>query len=130
MVGLVVTTKKEMYQVDYDAPHYDVISKAVGGRYEHVRPKGLQLPYCMMVNEEGRLMNLPVNLLGSYLYGVLQHGQPIVGDILFLKEGYHEGEPDVVGMTKEEAQSLGDKFCSMSGGIIRWSNNQKGDNKL
>ena len=121
MVGLIVTAGNEMSTVEYDSPHYDVIREAVGGWYEHVRPAGLERPYCMMVNEEGLLLNLPLNLTGSVLYGTPQHGQPIVGDIIFLTEGYHGGEPDVVGMTAEEAQSLGDKFSAMSGGFVRWA---------
>ena len=121
MVGLVVTAKNEMSTVEYDSPHYAVIQKAVGGWDEHVHPVGLERPYCMMVNEEGLLLNLPINLLGSVLYGTFQHGQPIVGNVIFLKEGYHGGDPDVIGMTAEEAQSLGDKFSAMSGGFIRWT---------
>ena len=121
MVGLVVTVENEMSTVDYDAPHYDVIQKTVGGWYEHVHPVGLERPYCMMVNEEGLLQGLPVNPIGAILYGTPQHGQPIVGNIIFLKEGYHGGEPDVVGMTADEAQSLGDKFSTMTGGIVRWA---------
>ena len=78
MVGLIVTAENEMRKVEYDSPHYNVIRKAVGGRYEHVRPAGLERPYCMMVNEEGLLLGLPLNLLGSWLYGMDQHGQPIV----------------------------------------------------
>ncbi len=122
MVGLVVTTENEMSTVEYDAPHYDVIQKAVGGWYEHVHPVGLERPYCMMVNEEGLLQSLPLNLIGSILYGTPQHGQPIVGNVIFLKEGYHGGEPDVLGMTADEAQILGDKFSKMTGGIVRWAN--------
>lgn len=121
MVGLVVTAENEMSTVEYDSPHYDVIKEAVGGWYEHVRPVGLERPYCMMVNEEGLLLRLPVNLIGSILYGTPQHGQPIVGNIIFLKEGYHGGEPDVVGMTADEAQSLGDKFSTTTGGKVRWA---------
>ena len=117
---MVVTTKCEMHKVEYDAPHYDVIREAVGGWYEHVRPKGLQNPYCMMANEEGLLIGLPINPLGSYLYGSLEHGQFIVGDVIFLKEGYCGGEPDVVGMTADEAQDLGDRFIAISDGAVRW----------
>lgn len=123
MVGLFVTTDNEMSMVEYDAPHYDVIKEAVGGRYERVHPMGLERPYCMMVNEEGLLRNLPVNRLGSELYGTPKHGQPIVGNAIFLKDGYHGGEPDVVGMTEDEAQRLGDKFVKMTGGIVRWAKN-------
>lgn len=121
MVGLVVTAEDEMSIVEYDSPHYDVIQKAVGGWYEHVHPAGLERPYCMMANEEGLLLNLPLNRLASILYGALRHGQPIVGDVIFLKEGCHDGEPDLVGMTAEEAQILGDRFSAMSGGLVHWT---------
>lgn len=123
MVGLVVTADCNMYQPEYDAPNYGVIKKAVGGWYERVHPVGLERPYCMMVNDDGLLRGLPLNLIGSILYGTPQHGQPIVGDIIFLKDGYHGGEPDVVGMTTDEAQRLGDKFFTMTGGRVRWVNN-------
>ena len=121
MIALVVNTKNEIRRVEYDPPHYDVIKKAVGGWYEHVHPMGLDRPYSMMVNEEGLLLGLPMNRLGSELYGTPRHGQPIVGDVLFLKDGYDGGEPDVVGMTEDEAQHLGDKFVKMSGGIVHWA---------
>ena len=121
MVGLVVTADCDMYQLDYDAPHYDIIRKAVGGWYEHVHPVGLERPYCMVVNEEGLLLGLPLNLIGSILYGTPQHGQPIVGNVIFLKNGYYCGEPDVVGMTADEAKILGDKFSTMTGGKVRWA---------
>ena len=123
MIALVVNNKNEIRRVEYDPPHYDVIKEAVGGWYEHVHPMGLERPYSMMVNEEGLLLGLPLNRLGSELYGTPRHGQPIVGDIVFLKDGYDGGEPDVVGMTEDEAQRLGDKFVKMTGGIVRWARN-------
>ena len=123
MIALVVNTKNEIRRVEYDPPHYDVIQKAVGGWYEHVHPMGLDCPYSMMVNEEGLLLGLPMNRLGSELYGTPTHGQPIVGDVVFLKDGYDGGEPDVVGMTEDEALALGDKFVKMTGGIVRWAKN-------
>lgn len=123
MIALVVNTRNEIRRVEYDPPHYDVIKEAVGGWYEHVHPMGLDRPYSMMVNEEGLLLGLPMNRLGSELYGTPQHGQPIVGDIVFLKDGYDGGEPDVVGMTEDEAQRLGDKFVKMTGDIVRWAKN-------
>jgi hypothetical protein len=76
----------------------------------------------MMVNEEGLLLDLPTNLLGSILYGTPIHGQYICGDIVFVKDGYHDGEPDVVGMDNNEAQGMGDEFVRISGGKIRWAN--------
>jgi hypothetical protein len=123
MIALIVNTQNEIHRVEYDPPHYDVIKKAVGGWYEHVHPVGLDHPYSMMVNEEGLLLGLPMNRLGSELYGTPRHGHPIVGDIVFLKDGYDGGEPDVVGMTEDEAHRLGDKFVKMTGGIVRWAKN-------
>lgn len=85
MVGLIVTAKNEMRQVDYDAPHYDIIQKAVGGWYEHVHPIGLEWPYCMMVNEEGLMMNLPLNLIGSILYATPSMARPSWAMLSFSK---------------------------------------------
>lgn len=123
MVALVVNTKNEIRRVEYDPPNYDILREAVGGWYEHVHPMGLKRPYSMMVNEEGLLLNLPMNQLGSLLYGTNFHGQPIVGDVVFVKDGYHGGEPDVVGMDDDEAQMVGDEFVRITNGIVRWANN-------
>ena len=123
MFGLIVTAKNEMLLVEYDAPHYDTITAAVGGWYERVNPVGLEHPYCMMVNDEGLLRNLPLNLVGSLLYGTEIHGHPIVGDVIFLKLGYYRGEPDVVGMTEDDAQTLGDRFAETTNGLAHWVSN-------
>ena len=125
MTALVVTTENEIRKVPYDAPHYEVIRDAVGGLYELVHPRNLLEPYRMMVNEEGLLLGLPLDLLGSYLYGTQTHGQPIVGDIVILKLGYHAGEPDVVGMTDEEALQLGGWFEQLSFGVVHWASTKE-----
>lgn len=39
--------------------------------------------YVMIVDESGHNKKLPINPLGSYLYGTDHHGMPIVGDIIF-----------------------------------------------
>lgn len=124
MKGLIVTTKNEMRLVDYDPPHYDIIREAVGGGwYEHVLPRRLPHPYCMMVDEEGLLKGLPVNTLGSYLYQTDLHGSAIVGDIIILKDGYFAGERDTVGLTEEEARTLADSFIAKTNGLVHWSEN-------
>ena len=43
---------------------------------------------CLVVNEEGLLENLDLNLFGSILYGMAEHGQPILGDVVIAKEGW------------------------------------------
>lgn len=127
-VALVVTTDNEMFTVAYAPPDYASIKDAVGERYEHVCPMGLKPPYSMMVNEEGRLLGLPVNRLGSFLYGTHWHGQPIVGNVLIVKDGHWNGEPNVIGMSIDEAQNLGDAFASGTGGMVHWKNlPQEGD---
>lgn len=121
-VALVVTTNNEMFTMEYAPPDYKVLRDGVGGLYEHVCPMGLKPPYSMICNEEGRLLGLPVNWLGSFLYGTHFHGNPIVGDILIIKDGYYNGEPDVIGMSLDEAQSLGDALVCGTGGIVHWKN--------
>lgn len=123
MYALVISTENEIRRVEYDSPHYDVLREAVGGWYEHVHPIGLKCPYSMMVNEEGLLLKLPLNMLGSILYGTKVHGQPIVGNIVVVKDGYYDGEADVVGMDAEEAQRVGDEFIKITYGKVRWASN-------
>ena len=118
--GVVVTTKNEVFIQSYERPLYLSLNKTVDGPIEIVHPRGLGRPMCMIVNEEGLLRQLPLNMYGSYLYGTHQHGHPIVGNIVILKEGYTDEGPDVVGMTEEEctriqfaAKQLIDKFTNI-----------------
>lgn len=122
MYALVVNTENEIRRIEYAPPCYDVLREAVGGWYEHVHPIGLNRPYSMMVNEEGLLLNLAKNMFGSFLYGTMIHGQPIVGNIVIVKDGHYDGEPDVVGMEAEEAQEMGDEFVKITHGKVRWAN--------
>lgn len=73
--------------------------------YESVHPKRLYTEFncsevpdlkrpgiaiSMLVDEEGRLKSNEINVLASYLYGADIHGQPIVGNVLFVGEKYDE----------------------------------------
>jgi hypothetical protein len=104
---------------DFDRPAYKSVGKAVDGYIEIVHPRRLEFPYCMIVNEEGLLRGLPLNPYGSYLYGIEAHGNPIVGDIVILKEGFVNGEPDLVGLSDEECSTFADQISAWSGGRIR-----------
>ena len=42
--------------------------------------------YCLLVDEEGIIKDLPFNPFGSYLYGTDRHGCPIVGPVLIVQE--------------------------------------------
>ena len=82
------------------------LQEIVGGCIEIVHPRRLERPLLMVVNDEGLLYGLPVNPVGSYLYGMDQHGHPILGDIAILQEGFRDGEPDVLGLSDEEAEDI------------------------
>lgn len=54
---------------------------------ESVFCKRLGEDWCMIVDEEGLLGDSPrLNILGSYLYKMDKHKQPIVGNVLIMKE--------------------------------------------
>ena len=113
MKGIVVTTDLEIRIEEFSDPLYKTVGSAVGGYIEHVNPARLRHPYCMIVNEEGRLLDLPLNYVGSYFYGTDQHGEPIVGNIVIMKDGYRGGEPDIVGLNDVEAEQIKDVIIDL-----------------
>ena len=113
MKGVVVTTDLEIRIAEFSDPLYKTVGSAVGGYIEHVKPARLRHPYCMIVNEEGRLLDLPLNYVGSYFYGTDQHGEPIVGNIVIMKDGYRGGEPDIVGLNDVEAEQIKDVIVDL-----------------
>lgn len=104
--GIVVTTSNVFYERRFDDPLYKTVGEVVGGDIEIVYPRGLEEPLCMIVNDEGRLIGLPINPCGCGLYGTWRHGSPIVGDLVIMKHGYRNGEPDIVGLSDEEATAI------------------------
>ena len=113
MKGIVVTTDLEIRIEEFSDPLYKTVGSAVGGYIEHVKPARLRHPYCMIVKEEGRLLDLPLNYVGSYFYGTDQHGEPIVGNIVIMKDGYRGGEPDIVGLSDVEAEQIKDVIIDL-----------------
>ena len=109
MKGIVISTAREVITVDIaenGPPLYKQARDEVGGYMEIVYPMRLDSSLIMVVNEEGLLMNLPVNPIASYLYGMDVHGHPIVGNVIILKNGYFEGEPDIVGIPDDETETI------------------------
>lgn len=53
---------------------------------------------CMLVDEEGLLKENKPNLIGSYLYDTDKHGNPIMGNILFVGEKWGEDGIDLCGI--------------------------------
>lgn len=119
MKGVVFTVDHRMYVEDFAEPLRESIGKAVGGWTEIVRPRGLERPFCMIVNEEGLCRELPLNMIGSLWYGTPVHGTPIVGNIVVMKEGFRNGELDLVGLTEREAATIMQDAAHRTNGLIR-----------
>lgn len=113
MKGVVVTTDLEVRVEDFEEPLYKTVGAAVGGYIEHVRPMRLKEPFCMIVNEEWRLHKLPINLVGSFFYGTDFHNEPIVGNIVIMKDGYRNGEPDIVGLDDTEIERVQNSISTL-----------------
>lgn len=106
MKTIKVDTSNNMLVVELT--EYRKLRELLQGIPEHVRPRQLKQPFCMMVDEEGVLKNLPLNLLGSMLYETDKHGCPIVGDIYFMKEEWLNDGCDIVGLTDNDILELTD----------------------
>ena len=120
MKGIVITTKNEMRVQEFFEPVHRSVGDAVGGWIEVVRPVRLKRPYCMIVNDEGALLNLPRNIFGSFLYGTNYHGNSILGDIVLLKEGINsDGERDILGLDEQDIKHLCDMVSAESDGEIK-----------
>ena len=118
MKGIVVTTSNTMYVKDFGEPLYKSLGKEVGGHIEVVHPRRLEAPFVMIVNEEGRLEGLPLNTLGSALYVTPIHGEPIVGNIIILQEGFVNGERDIIGLDDDLARYVIDEISDITSGKI------------
>lgn len=120
MKGILITTNNMMRVQDFSEPTHRSIGNAVGGWIEIVHPMRLGQPYCMIVNEEGMLRNLPINGFGSFLYGVDRHCIPVLGDIVLLKEGINsDGEPDILDLDEQEIKHMCDMVSAVSSGEIK-----------
>lgn len=86
------------------------LQEIVGGGIEVVHPRRMERPLCFVCNDEGLRLGLPINAVGSHLYGTDQHGHPIVGDIAIMREGFRNGEWDLVGFPSLLAEELMVRF--------------------
>lgn len=102
MKGIVITPAMEIRVQDFTAPLCESLGAAVGGYIEHVEPAHLEWPYCLICNDEGLLKELSVNPIGSWLYGMQEHGQPIVGTVVLMKDDAE----DIVGLSGEDMDKL------------------------
>lgn len=98
MKGLAINTENQMQFKSFSEPLLDSLQKEVGGYIEVVHPKYLPEGLCMVVDDEGRLKGSAVNNIASVLYGTPEHGQPIVGNAVILREGFVAGELDFMSL--------------------------------
>ncbi len=88
MKTIKITTDNRLSIIDVDFDDYRDIQRAVGCEcFETVKTRKLfdffGGPVLFCVDESGLLKGLPPNWVGSFFYGTGQHGNPIVGDIVF-----------------------------------------------
>ena len=85
-----VTTDNKISIIDVDFSDFRSIQRVIGGHFETVRTR-LMSDYfgdpsmIMLVDEEGLVKGLPVNMTGCALYGTAGHGCPIAGDLIFAR---------------------------------------------
>lgn len=101
--------KPEAIRVESASIPLDLIQRCVGGYFEVVRPARLQHQFphvLMLVNEEGKLRGLPLNILATYLFKCPQ--DVIVGDVLLVttEPPNPDDEPDVYAMTDDDERAL------------------------
>lgn len=101
MKGIVIGIDGKISVCEFLEPLHRSLGEAVGGYIEVVHPLGLSSPFLMIVNEEGLLKDLPLNMAASYL-----SGRPIVGNAVIMKEGIVHGEHDIVGLSNADASYM------------------------
>ena len=106
MKGILVTSDCEIKEVDLPLPLYESAGDLLGGSMEHVIARRLERPYCLVVNGEGSMLDLPENKVGCYLYETDEHGYPILGDFLIMKDIWTSEGIDISGLDEEDVASV------------------------
>lgn len=83
--------------------YFDFCTEQIGCKIpEHVRPMRLPRPYAMIIDDMGLVNDLPINNLGSILYGTDQHGSPICGPAIILKDVMTLDGPSTVSLDESD----------------------------
>lgn len=85
-----VSTDDVVSLIDIDFDNSREIRNAIGGHFEIVHTHLMDAYFkdpsiVMLVDEEGLLKRLPMNVFGSLMYGAAEHGHLIVGDLILAK---------------------------------------------
>ena len=86
MKAVVIKTTGSIYPVTLTKPLHRSAGAIINDHIEVVRPINLKRPYVLLCAESGLLKDMPLNLVASYLYGMQTHGNPIVGDVIIMRE--------------------------------------------
>jgi hypothetical protein len=109
------------------------VGKLVDGWCEHVNPVNLPPHYCFICDEEGRMKEKPLNILGTLLYNPGCHleiepstdneekskvwirgaQEPIVGKIVIMKEVYGPEGIDLVGLNEVDILKILQIFMAL-----------------
>lgn len=94
----------ETYYKNLECNHIDIVDPY--GLDEEGRKK-----YCLIIDDEALLEKNPeINFLGSLLYGVLEHRQPLAGEVLVGKNKYTEDGLCTVGLEDEDVRYILDSL--------------------
>lgn len=90
---------------------------------EIVHPRYFNYP--LIVDEEGKLKPNRMNVIASAMYGTwlypsVEHGEPIVGDVLVVNEGLVDGEPDIIGFTLHQAKNIKERLEKEKNGSVKF----------
>ena len=93
--GVVLGTDGSVHVQLFEEPLYQTIGKVVKGWTEIVRLPGE--PYVLIVNEEGLLLDMPVNAIASMLYHETIVGPAVIMRVVMTDEG-----PDIAGLADDD----------------------------
>lgn len=106
--ALIIKVDGTMEEKHLEKPLYRSLNSEVGGWIEFVRPATgiLAKGMVMVVNEEGLLLGLDLNPIGTVIYGA----GPIVGNVVILREEWKGLEIDTVSLSAEDVDRLRKMF--------------------
>lgn len=111
MKTIKITAHNKISIIDVDFGDYKAMQKAVGGYVEVVATEQMydffKRPVIMLVDKEGRMKELGLNIIGTVFNGMV----PIVGDIVLAQPAGQYGEDmEGIGEPEETMKMLMQRF--------------------
>lgn len=111
MKTIKITADNKISIIDVDFGDYKAMQKAVGGYVEAVATEQMydffKRPVIMLVDKEGRMKELELNIIGTVFNGMV----PIVGDIVLAQPAGEYGEDmEGIGEPEETMKMLMQRF--------------------